>query len=395
MGKKNVTYVWGLLICIYIFFNFAYTSFFPFETMYLTHLGYKSADVAILSVSTAIGNFLFQFVVSFFLRKQKRLGDVMMCFVALSIPFAFLLLLFHQSIFFVVLFVFPVTLFDFSCIGQLDGITVSLSKRFPEIEYSITRIFGSLAGVMASFFLGRLYNSIGINWMFVVHGCIQICTLICLVIIRRKFASDVVIERSEKSDIAFANRFSLLKKALPVIIGGTMVFLGWRAIFVYLPIIIESLGGTSSDFGNAMAIINASSMLALLIYPFIRKKIGLTPMIIIGSTAMAIRWTLTAIAPSLSFVIWAQALDSIGFGFSQPAVIEIISSTVSKSDRDSLISIWTGTQMAFGTILANIVVQCVSKFAGLQSSFVAFSLLAILGCIMVLGGYFKNRTYAI
>ena len=98
---------------------------------------------------------------------------------------------------------------------------------------------------------------------------------------------------------------------------------------------------------------------------------------------MALRWLLTALAPGIAMIILVQALDSFGFGFTQPAMIEIISNSASEKDRSSLISIWTGTQMALGTIMANIVVQLVSSFVGLQLSFLAFSALAVAGALLV------------
>lgn len=383
MKKKKISSTWLLLIFTYIFFNFAYTSFFPFETMYLTHIGYKSSDVAVLSMATAIGNFLFQFVVSMLLRKQKKLGDVMMIFVGLSIPLAFLLMIFHQSLLSVILFVFPVTLFDFSCIGLLDSVAVAMIREYPEIQYSVTRVFGSLAGVLSSFLLGHLYSYAGIGWMFVIHGAVQLLTLFTLIVLKKRYAPDVIHNKDVKRDASLDEKYILLKRYFPVIIGGTMIFLGWRAIFVYLPIMIENLGGTSADFGNAMALINGSSMVIMFIFPFVRKRLGLKTILAIGSFAMALRWLLTALAPGLTMIILVQALDSFGFGFTQPAMIEIISNSASEKDRSSLISIWTGTQMALGTIMANIVVQLVSSFVGLQLSFLAFSALAVVGALLV------------
>jgi len=335
-------------------------------------------------MTTAIGNFLFQFVVSRLLRKQKRLGDLMVLFVGLSIPLAFLLLIFNQSLLFVILFVFPVTLFDFSCIGLLDSMAVAMIKKHPEIEYSITRVFGSLAGVFSSFLLGHLYSYVGIGWMFVIHGAVQFLTLLTLIVLKKRYASGINYNREIKTGSSFDEKYVLIKRYFPLIIGGTMIFLGWRAIFVYLPIMIENLGGNSADFGNAMALINASSMLVMLIFPFVRKKMGLGSILILGSLAMAIRWFLTALAPSLSVIILVQALDSFGFGFTQPAMIEIISKSTLEKDRSSLISIWTGTQMALGTILANITVQFVSSFVGLQLSFLTFSALSLIGVLLVM-----------
>ena len=386
MTKRDYLKPWCLLILVYVFFNFAYTSFFPFEVMYLTHLGYQSSDVAILSMATAIGNFFFQFVVSFLLKKQKHLGDCFLYFVGLSIPLAFLLLFFHQSLLCVILFIFPVTLFDFSCIGQLDGLTVAIRNKYPQIEYSRTRLFGSLTGAFASFLMGHVYASIGIDRMFIVHSGVQLLTFITLLILKGRFANEIsVIPLADESQ-PLSEKLAVLERYLMIILGGTMVFLGWRAIFVYLPIIIEGLGGTSADFGNAMAIINASSIIGMLTYPFFRKKLGLRAVLILGCFAMALRWTLTAIAPTLLIIIIVQALESFGFGFAQPAMIESISHMARENDRSSLITIWTGTMMALGTILANIVVQVVSAKTGLQLSFMAFTVLAIVGMGIVLSG---------
>lgn len=45
----------------YGLFYLAYMSLFPFQTIYLTELGYDKSAISVLTTCTALGNFLIQF----------------------------------------------------------------------------------------------------------------------------------------------------------------------------------------------------------------------------------------------------------------------------------------------------------------------------------------------
>lgn len=79
-----------------------------------------------------------------------------------------------------------------------------------------------------------------------------------------------------------------------------------------------------------------------------------------------------------------ELLMECNHSITQPAMIEIISKIASGQNRSSLITIWTETRMAMGTVIANLIVQVISAVVGLQLSFLAFAALDVIGfCILL------------
>ncbi len=157
----------------YGLFYLAYMSLFPFQTIYLTELGYDKSAISVLTTCTALGNFLIQFPLGRLSAKTHSPRKLLVLLMIGAIPTGFLMYLFHGNLAAVILAVLPVTLLDFSLIGQLDSYTLALQAQDSSVRYSVMRSIGSLTGSAATMVLGSIYASRGTGLMFPLHGSLM------------------------------------------------------------------------------------------------------------------------------------------------------------------------------------------------------------------------------
>lgn len=338
----------------YGLFYLGYMALFPFEAIYLTSLGYGTEAVALLSTCTSVGNFLVQFLVGRISGTKITTRKLILLLLALAVPLGFTVVRFHGNLALVIFTVLPVTLADFSLIGQLDSYTLST----PEVHYSSMRTLGSLTGAAATMFLGRFYTRWGIDKMFLIHGaCLALCFLSVL-----RLPEEPVSPKSKQQSRGSVKTF------LPLLLGGGLLFLPWRVILVYLPVALLSLGGDASHQGVAMSIMSFSIMPVLMAYPWLRKRCSCRCLLTLGGLAMIARlgWMANSTAPWM--LTAAQLLEALSYGLTQPAIMELLGRAAPEL-RARAVSIWTGIQMALCTVIANGLVSLLNGRRSLNEIF--------------------------
>ena len=110
---------------------------------------------------------------------------------------------------------------------------------------------------------------------------------------------------------------------LPILFSGCLIFLGWRANIIYLPVLLKEAGGTSAHQGAAMAIMNISSFPVLLTFPQLTKHYSLSKLMAIGGTFMALRILFVPFLKSAQLLTMVQVLEGVSYGLLQPAIMEL------------------------------------------------------------------------
>lgn len=358
----------------YGLFYLAYMSLFPFQTIYLTELGYDKSAISVLTTCTALVNFLIQFPLGRLSAKTHSPRKLLVLLMIGAIPTGFLMYLFHGNLAAVILAVLPVTLLDFSLIGQLDSYTLALQVRDPSVRYSIMRSIGGLTGAAATMVLGSIYASRGTSLMFPLHGSLMALAVLAALLLPKS----PPVQTPQQS-----GRSGALTAFLPLLLGGGLVFLGWRAILTYLPVLLVERGGSAAHQGLAMSLMSFSAMPVLMLYPVFRRKCSLRWLLCTGSAVMALRLALISLTRTPETLAVSQVLESFSYGLLQPAIMELMAQAVPDDLRPRVVAIWTGIQMALCTVAANLLVQLLCIRLSLAHSFYVFSALAVLGLIIL------------
>lgn len=357
------------LSLVYVFFYLGYMAFFPFQTVYLTSVGYDKTAVALLTTCTALGNFLIQFPLGRLSGTACAVRRIILLLLAMAVPLGFGLSRFHGTLLAVILAVLPVTLVDFSLIGQLDSYTLSR----PEARYSTMRTLGSLTGAAATMLLGGFYTRWGIQKMFWLHGLFLSACLFCVL-----FLPDGTAQAEPRRNVGGS-----VKPFLPLFLGGGLLFLPWRMILVYLPVLLLEQGGNASHQGAAMSVMSFCIMPVLMLYPHLRKRCGCRCLLLFGGLAMVLRLGIMAVSSNIRVLILAQLLEALSYGLTQPAIMELLG-RAGPTLRPRVVSIWTGIQMALCTVAANGLVTLLSRRFTLNEIFAWMIPPVILGILILL-----------
>lgn len=377
------------LIITYALFYTAYMSLFPFLTMYLLSLGYDKTAVAAVTTSTALGNFLIQDTVGKYVGRIQSAKKFLKILLPASVFVTGLLYFIHGNIFRVILAVLPVTLLDFSAMGQLDAYTLTASNVNSSVHYSTMRAVGGLTGAGASALLGIVYEKTGLSFMFFVHGGMMFLSALSLWSLpeAKRQSPDGFSQQKITPDKAESRTVFLLW--FPVLFSGCLIFLGWRANIIYLPVLLREAGGTSIHQGTAMAIMNISSLPVLLVFPLLTKHYPLSKFMVIGGIFMALRMLLIPFLKSAELLMGIQFLEGVSYGLLQPAIMEAFARYATDRLRGRIVALWTGIQMALSTVITNQIVSGLSSFLELRSIFAVFAVITIVGVILLLLSYRK------
>lgn len=377
------------LIITYALFYIAYMSLFPFQTMYLLSLGYEKNAIAAVTTYTALGNFLIQYTVGKYADRIQSAKKLLKVLLSTSVFVTGFLYFIHGNIFTVILAVLPVTLLDFSAIGQLDTYTLTASAKNPSVHYSTMRAAGGLAGAGASALFGIIYAKIGLSYMFFFHGGIMFLSALSLWFLpeTKKQTPAGPYQKKIKPDTAESGM--PLLPWLPMLFSGCLIFLGWRINVIYLPILLKEAGGTSTHQGAAMAVMNISSLPILLTFPHLTKHYSLSRLMAIGGIFMALRILFVSFLKSAELLTMVQVLEGVSYGLLQPAIMELFARHAANHIRGRIVALWTGIQMALSTIITNLIVNGFSIFLELRAIFAIFTVITVVGMILLLMSYRK------
>lgn len=355
--------------------------------MYLLSLGYDNTAIGEVATCTALMNFLMQYSMGKYADRMQSAKKLLIILFPASVFVTGFLYFMHGNILSVILAVLPISLLDFSAMGQLDTYTLASSDINPAIHYSTMRAVGGLTGAVISTLFGILYEKIGLSYMFLFHGGFMLTAAFSL-----RFLLET--KKQNRDDPYQGNTNPGIRKPriglLPwfmILFSGCVVFLGWRANVIYLPVLLRDARGTSLHQGIAMAIMSISSIPILLIFPRLIRRYSLSRLMIIGGIIMVLRMIIVPFIKSAETLMLVQVLEGGSYAILQPAIMEMISQYAAEHIRGRIVALWTGIQMALTTIIANMIVNGFSSLLRLRDIFMIFSIITGIGIVLLMISY--------
>ncbi|HZJ87996.1 MAG TPA: MFS transporter, partial [Sphaerochaeta sp.] len=107
----------------------------------------------------------------------------------------------------------------------------------------------------------------------------------------------------------------------------------------------------------------------------------------ISSLALALRYFLYAITPSFGWIIFGQLLNSLCYGFFQPAAIYFIARRVKRSRRTLGMSIFTSVGMGVPAVIGSLIGGVIIQHFGYATLFGSYALVALFS-------FFLSRVFS-
>jgi MFS transporter, PPP family, 3-phenylpropionic acid transporter len=293
----RAAYFWGFA---------AIGSFGPFATLYYRDLGFSGLQVGILAAIPAIA--LTFGAPIWGAAADARSAHRQMLRLALALTALFILAVTQVSTFpgFVVLIsLFAVTAAPVA--PFLDGYAVSIGER-TGASYGSLRVWGSVGYIAAVFGVGQLMGERVDRLFFIAHASFLLATLGATIWLPR------LGERRSQPFFAGFQDLSRNRPLAALLVVSFLVSTGIAAIYGFLGIRIEELGGSAGLIGVAVAIGAISELPVIAFGGRILDRIGAQRLIAMAIAVYTLRLALYSVITDPYWVLPVQTLHGLSYG---------------------------------------------------------------------------------
>lgn len=369
------------------------TVFGTFLITYLYANGYDASDVGLIMALMSICNVVAQPLWGYIADAKLKVRTVTLLCMAAAVPLVSMMPLFARTSISLIIGCCVIACFENPLKGLLDSLTNQAEDRNQYIIYGVARGCGSFFSAVASLIAGELLVNIGIEWAFTIHGILLVIAILALVgysgVECREDIAEAPVRKSKKRNISFpaALRALLSNHTYVFVFASTiLVNIGLKAALTFTPVMIVDMGGTSAHTGYAMAINTVGMLPCMILYSWMFRKKGVSnhTLYLMACMFTIVRIASMAMAGDLNTIIVVQIINSLSYGFLQPAMICAVSNCTPLEYRSTAITLVTSGQLAISGLLGDYAAGELVELIGMQSMFWICVALAVLGMLAYL-----------
>lgn len=213
----------------------------------------------------------------------------------------------------------------------LNALSVACNKAGYPINYGAARGIGSVASGTSALALGFIIAKVGSSWMFVFLIAFR---LICMIAIlgfpkleKHAPASGMIDESCSIGQFFLRYKWYCLS-----LLGIGLLGMFHSMTENYLIVIMERLGGDSSNVGTALFISSLSGAPVIFFFSFFHKRIKETSLLKIAALTFLLKAVLFCFAPGIPFIYLYQTLQATSYGFLGPTQVYFAGNRVKPVD---------------------------------------------------------------
>ena len=361
--------------------------FYPFIAVVLADFGFSPGEIGVIASVGAIG-----FTIA--VPAWGHLADVrfgrprtlQVCAIGAGLAIAALLLPWPALVIAILFAVFWV--FESSWQPLADAVTVNALRGR---DYGRVRLLTSLSFSIATIVAGFLYNVAGYRAAFVLFGLASLALALAAAFVPDVARADL----DEHARSAGARRaggagsagvaLRVAPRLWLVLVAVTMLFVGVIAGFTFLPLRIESLGGSPSDIAISSGGAAAAEIPTMLLAAGVARRIGLRGMFVGSALIYAACLASWAVSEATFPLIATRIFSGIGFAGVIVAVVLTIARLLPPELQATGQSLFQTTAFGIAAIGANVVGGLLYDSLGHA---VVFGLAAVMATIAAALGWF-------
>lgn len=213
----------------------------------------------------------------------------------------------------------------------INALSVACNKAGYPINYGAARGMGSVASGTSALVLGYIIAKLGSNWMFLFLIAFRLISMIA-VLGFPKLEKQISVPGAINESCSIAQFFLRYKWYCLSLLG--IAFLGMFHAMTesYLIVIMERLGGDSSNVGTALFISSLSGAPVIFFSSFFRKYLKDTSLLKIAALSFLLKSVLFCLAPAIGFVYALELLQATSYGFLGPTQVYFAGNRVKPVD---------------------------------------------------------------
>lgn len=361
-----------------------------YASVFLLGKGFSNSVIGVvLALISMIAVFTQPMVASFADKNQhielrKIIAFILMIAIVLSVLIYFLK---TPTILLLCVFV-GISTFMMTIQPLLNSMAFLFEKYGIEVNFGLARGIGSAAYALVSFALGYLVEDFGSSQIPLVYISLNILMLVVVYTYvipeseKTEIKQDEVKDEEEKQ-LSFIEFLKKYKKFMAFVGGVVLVFFTHTIINNFFIQVITPIHGTESQMGTAIFLAAILELPAMGLFNVIRSKINCTTLIKISVILFAVKHGLTYLAPNMTMIYIAQALQIGSYAIFIPASVYYVNQVISKSDSIKGQSMVTMAITASG-IIANLMGGILLDAIGVQSVLLIGIGVSIVGAVIVI-----------
>ncbi|MFW5992452.1 MAG: MFS transporter [Halanaerobiaceae bacterium] len=397
-----------------LFLYGAHATFGAYVVYFLTDKGYTNTQIGLIMSVNTLMELLGQPVMGYIsdLKESNKL-----VFISAMAILIIVILPFQLYTFSLVLVAMGMGMFGFLWAPQASILDSWILESPPRIadNYGFIRAFGSIGFALTVVAMGKLTSIY--NWNVVFYGFAILagfCIMVAFYTRDRQVAGTAKGQGQSASDyeesattpdrenieanrrrpyILFKNREFVF-----LLIISVCMFLPSRAVFIYLPTILKSLGGNQSNQGFVLFFTAVSEIPVFIFAKYFLRRYKTRPLLLIAAVFYLLRLIVVIIASSPGYIIIYGALQSLSFAVFLPTAryyVNIVAPDGLKTTAQTLLTMFS---FGVGGIIASMLGGLLIDNYGLHTLYytgMAINITAIVLLIisLVLDRFETDRLY--
>lgn len=289
-------------------------SYSAFIVYYLISQGYSGSMVGTVMAASALMRMLGDIFFGFL---SDRIKSIKKVFIGSMILLIGIIILFRVSSNIYIVSIL-IVLIGFVLLPQsslIDSWIMSTSEQLAK-SYGMMRLFGSIGYALVAWGLGKSIDTFGWDIMFIGIGAFALVTIILAINIPENY------HYSKTSNKNKSNPKKLFRNEeyICLVIITLLVMIPHSMVKVFIPVILENVGGNPSHQGFISFIIAISEVPIFYFMKYIIGKYKTNILILMAILSCALRIVLLMISTSLTSIIWVNILAAITF----PLVLSVV-----------------------------------------------------------------------
>lgn len=357
---------------------------------YLESLGYSSVQIGVVRAAGAVGAVSGSFLWSTVADRSRRIGTVAVIILACGIAI-FPLFIIADGRFLPTLAVFMATMFFLVPILTLiDSWTTQMTRLNPAVSYGVTRAMGSLGFAVAVMVAGRVFDAVGIEFLFPAYA-IGLVLLLPIILLQRRrtqaalansLAADaqagVVADALLLADTSVPDADALATDAdasvpdaaaavdeaggrflnrqfVTFLAIGAALIACFASTIVYMPLLMSALGGSHRHVGMGFSVLALSEAPFMIFSALLLRRFKDTRVIALALLFFFFRLLSFALVQSPTGLIAVQVLRGMSFALYLPAATSFCSRIVPRRYRTRALALLGLLFFGVGDIFASLV----------------------------------------
>lgn len=318
-------------------------------------------------------------------------NNVMIILLSVLASIGVLVLYFFSNNSLIVVFTFTLV-FMLQMIYQplITSLFFQYSKIGYKMNFGLGRGFGSVGYALASIYIGKCINIYGVNISLIFSFIVNVCFIISMLLFTMKKNTNISID----SEIERKNTNSLrpnefIKKYpyfMIFLIAVSFIFFTHNMLCDFLIYVVKNIGYSEEALGYANSIQAFLELPAMLMVPFILKKVKPQILLLFSTFAFLLKIFLVTIAKDIGTIYISQALQMFSYAVFIPSVAYFVNMIMNEEDKIKgqayvmcamtisavLSSLICGKILSISTVSVMLVVGSVSTVIGLVIEIIVF-----------------------